>query len=225
MTGGYRRNLADLRRAHHKLYSQATHVQYQKYAILGSTHGLVTCTLRVRATPGNHIAHLRYRAARTLTRLYAELGGQPVFEVSLTANFVLARTDDFGERSYSVFYGQSFGQSERDFENRHLRGLGPPARDSPWPKVLRHAGDVSKIPEVVTPDDVSGEYERIFDQSSVTVHSIINYVLIFRSFLPRYYRPGGPAAAAASADGSFGGRRAASHLLARAQKVNKVLRI
>ena len=212
--GGYRSSLNQLRAAHWRLYQQETHVEYKKNAILGTSHGLITCTLRVRASPVRQIAHLRFRAARTLTRLYAELSmqRQPVFEATLTANFVLEKTDEFGDTTYSVFYGQSFGECEREFEDRHL-AAGRAAQQGPggrWPVVLTQVADVDQIPEIVTPDDVSHEYEKLFDESDVTVHSIINYVLIFRSFLPHHYRQAGSSRA---------------HYLARAQKVSRVLRL
>ena len=111
------------------------------------------------------------------------------FQVSLTANVVLQRpTDDFdpdrkrkGPMQYSVYYGETFDcegscshQAKAVTENYYMSD----------------AGDVARFPRVITEQEVTEQFEHIFDDSAASVHSLINYVILFRRSVetPKYRR-------------------------------------
>lgn len=109
--------------------------------------------------------HLR-NGFLTLFNLY----GPGYFDVSVTANVVLQSNLD---HRFSVFYGQDFSDRSYDFGA---------------PQVVRNLGDVADIPTDFNVDDFEGVFFANFENTEVSVHSIINIVFIITRYLDNFER-------------------------------------
>ena len=128
--------------------------------------GIATATLRIR-DEGNpdYEEHLR----QAFISLY-DLYGPGLFDVSVTANAILQGNSN---NRYSVWYGQDFGG--RNF------ALAAP-------EVVRNLGDVANLQTNFTANDFEEIFFGTFENTDVSVHSLVNVVYIITRYLDDYER-------------------------------------
>jgi hypothetical protein len=129
-------------------------------------HGLSEATLRIPAGHDNFLEPL----FRAFTRLFAIYGNRGYFDVSVTANVVL---EGRNEDTYSVFYGQDYSNVSREF-----------AFDGPI--TIRRLAQVGQLPTQFALQDFEHVFFGNFEDTSVTVHSIICYVYLIRRYMSNY---------------------------------------
>ena len=124
---------------------------------------MATATLRVREGTPDIEDDLR----NAFTALY-DLYGPGYFDVNVTANAVLQGNAD---NRYSIWYGQDFGG--------RAYNIAPP-------EVVRNLGDVSAIRTDFSADDFEEIFFATFDNTDVSVHSIVNVIYIITRYLGDY---------------------------------------
>jgi hypothetical protein len=92
------------------------------------------------------------------------------FDVTVTANAVLRGT---ANGRYSLFYGQDYGR-RGDFT------IGGVARE------VRVLADVEQLPIDFDVGDFEDVFFANFENSAVSVHSLVNVVYIIRRYLPNF---------------------------------------
>ena len=135
--------------------------------IVSYDSGIATATLRVR-DGGNpdYTEHLR----DAFIALFALYGANSYFDVNVVANVVLQGNTN---QRYSVFYGQDYGN--RDFSLSD-------------PEVVRNLGDVGNLRTDYTANDFENVFYANFDDTDVTVHSVINLVWVITKYLDNFER-------------------------------------
>ena len=183
-TNRFFESIKDLKKAHHKLFSGEVHAAISRRYVGTSTFGLVTCSVRVLAE-GQGEVRLRPYIRRGLAALLDQFDDHLPYEVTLTANVILKRPvlGRGGRKKptymYSVYYGQTF-DSEGSSETQKT------ALTRAY--YMKDLGDVSRFPEVLDTEEILNQFELLFDDSESSVHSLINYVVLFRRRISRPYQ-------------------------------------
>lgn len=126
-------------------------------------------TLRIRE--GEDEAAVREHLREALVSLF-ETFGPGLFEVTLTANVVLKGNYD-GADSYSIFYGQ-------DYADRDLNAA---------PKVeVRDLAQAALLPTSFSAAQFDSIFGATFENTTVSVDSVIAQVYIFRRSLDNFER-------------------------------------
>jgi hypothetical protein len=123
----------------------------------------------VRVTDPNPRAALR-RALLKLFRVY----GNRSFDVTTTCNAVIKANH---AESFSVYYGQDFGAlTHRD------QSVGGEI------VTVHNLGDCDLIPTVFTSNDFADVFDRTFQDTDASVHSLISIIFKFSALLSNYER-------------------------------------
>jgi hypothetical protein len=130
--------------------------------------GLSEATLRIRETESDYRSHLR-RCFLTLFDVHAGTSAV-IFDVTVTANAVLRGR---ANGRYSMFYGQDYGR-RGDFT------IGGAARE------VHSLADVDSLPIDFDISDFEDVFFSNFDNSDVSVHSLVNIVYIVRRYLVNF---------------------------------------
>jgi hypothetical protein len=130
--------------------------------------GLSEATLRIRETESDYRSHLR-RCFLTLFDVHAGTSAV-IFDVTVTANAVLQGRSN---GRYSMFYGQDYGR-RGDFT------IGGAARE------VHSLADVDSLPVDFDISDFEDVFFSNFDNSDVSVHSLVNIVYIVRRYLVNF---------------------------------------
>lgn len=170
-SSGYFASLGALRRAHHRLFEASPRAYVNRVVIGNSDRGLIQCTLRLRASETGSVDP-RPSVAATILALTEQFEDQHLYEVSITVNALRCRTYRDGRSTYSVFYGQSFGNSGEFGSADHHNILGDIYE-------VRDAGDVDLFPSSLTFDMARPYLDSNMGDSAVRIIGLINYVIIF----------------------------------------------
>ena len=133
--------------------------------IFGRKAGLAELTLRLPYDFEDPARELR-KAVSIANKAYAGLDGWG-YDVVLTANAVLVGGTEVNP-SYSLYFGQDFS----DCRERSITEGG-------LVKVEEEA-DLDKVPTYFGLEEFSRHFERVFWDTSVRVHSLVNLVYLLR---------------------------------------------
>ena len=122
------------------------------------------------------------------------------FLVSYTVNVVLEGRDEEGEKTYKVHYGADYSPNEDRQAFNSLAPKNGPTFDlfdfrEAWmfsPKEIQTVSEIAQHlpdPRSFSASDVEF-LERLFDDSNVKIHSIVNLVIVFRKLVENWSRNG-----------------------------------
>jgi hypothetical protein len=200
---GYYPSIPALKKAHAKLFSQpATFVAagecerrergsaagllrpslspLPELPVSGHYSGIGQGVLRVNA--GASESYIRKQLEKAYKRLDGYFPGRTAY-VTLTANVILRSTV---ERSFSVYFGQSFGNAKTLFYGQTHDPVTGEVSQLFTEFELETRSDLATLPVRFTTEDFASLYKRNFERSNVVVHEVVSLVYIFSLGIERY---------------------------------------
>lgn len=137
--------------------------------------------LTVRFPVGASSSYIKQNLGQALGEFQETLGNSSFITdpvLSTTANVILkAENYDDGDvfESYSVFYGQNFGRSEGNSDDKF----------SITDPIILREGDTSDVQTSFAPGEIESKFSTcILESSSVVVEEVLNVVYIVRALVP-----------------------------------------
>ena len=157
--------------AHHQRLLVPGPVVNTRYVKVGRGVVLQTC-IRFRSDHPN----IRSSLTRVLAELLRELGSpEEGLEVTLTFNAVLA---DRKFTSFSLFYGQDYGEQSEEGSNSRLGHSRP--------VVVRNLLQIRRVPTEFDLEELAQRYSLAFESSDVVVAKLINVVYLVHHYQRRH---------------------------------------